>query len=72
MGETPEGKPVPGAEPEGQQPMGVVKAAYMQVRGLMKESDGKALRNPSLRAEGRRMRDAGRAAREQRLPRPPG
>ncbi|MET7756127.1 hypothetical protein ABZT27_15640 [Streptomyces sp. NPDC005389] len=52
--------------------MGVVKAAYMQVRGLMKESEGKALQDPSLRDEGRRMRDEGRSARERRrLPRPP-
>lgn len=46
--------------------MGIVKAAYIQVRGLMKESDGKALQNPSLRAEGRRLQEAGRAARERR------
>lgn len=52
--------------------MGVVRAAYLQVRGLMKESDGKALQNPSLRAEGRLMRDAGRSGRERRRPpRPP-
>ncbi|MEV4943130.1 hypothetical protein [Streptomyces zaomyceticus] len=48
--------------------MGVVKAVYRQVRGLMKESDGKALQNSVLRDEGRRMRDEGRAARERRLP----
>lgn len=51
--------------------MGVVRAAYRQVRGLMKESDGKALQNSALRAEGRRMRDEGRAARERCLPQPP-
>ncbi|MFF9909029.1 hypothetical protein [Streptomyces sp. NPDC013457] len=49
--------------------MGIAKAAYLQVRGLMKESDGKALQNPALQAEGRRMRDAGRTTRARLLPR---
>ncbi|MFF8510751.1 hypothetical protein ACF064_21935 [Streptomyces sp. NPDC015492] len=51
--------------------MHVVRAAYQQVRGLMKESDGKALQNAALRAEGRRMRDEARAARDRRPPHNP-
>ncbi|MFE5628752.1 hypothetical protein [Streptomyces sp. NPDC056470] len=46
--------------------MGIMKATLMQVRGLIKESDGKALQNPSLQAEGRRLRDAGRSMHLQR------
>ncbi|MFE6818626.1 hypothetical protein [Streptomyces sp. NPDC057677] len=52
--------------------MHVVRATYLQVRGLMKESEGKALRDSAMRAEGRRMRDEARQAREERQPRPPG
>lgn len=50
--------------------MGIVKATLTRVRGLMKESDGKALQNPELRAEGRGLQEEGRAesttAQEQR------
>lgn len=46
--------------------MRFMKATLMQVRGLIKESDGKALQNPSMQAEGRRLRDAGRAMHLQR------
>ncbi|MFF9063830.1 hypothetical protein ACF09E_00590 [Streptomyces sp. NPDC014891] len=41
--------------------MGIVKAALTRISGLMKESDGKALQNPDLRAEGRRLREDGKA-----------
>lgn len=51
--------------------MRVVRATYLQVRGLMKESEGKALRDSAMRAEGRRMRDEARQVREERHPRPP-
>ncbi|MGW6393247.1 hypothetical protein ACWFR1_22660 [Streptomyces sp. NPDC055103] len=32
-----------------------MKAAFTRIRGLMKESDGIALQNPALKAEGRRL-----------------
>ncbi|MDV5143949.1 hypothetical protein R1T08_06615 [Streptomyces sp. SBC-4] len=37
--------------------MGKVKAAFTRIRGLKKESDGIALQNPALRAEGRRLQE---------------
>ncbi|MEK9522821.1 hypothetical protein ACIOMM_09175 [Streptomyces sp. NPDC087908] len=41
--------------------MGIVKAALTRITGLMKESDGKVLQDPDLRAEGRRLQEDGRA-----------
>ncbi|MFF8510655.1 hypothetical protein ACF064_21455 [Streptomyces sp. NPDC015492] len=41
--------------------MGIVKTALTRISGLMKESDGKALQNPDLRAEGRRLQEDGKA-----------
>ncbi|MFJ3582441.1 hypothetical protein ACIPPS_09420 [Streptomyces sp. NPDC090127] len=41
--------------------MGIVRGALKRVRGMMKDSDGKVLRNPDLRDEGRRLQEEGRA-----------
>lgn len=37
--------------------MGKMKAAFTRIRGLKKESDGIALRNPALQVEGRRLQE---------------
>lgn len=54
--------------PEATPPL--VRGLVKRARGLVKESDGKALQNAELRAEGRRLQEEGwaesRAAREHR------
>ncbi|MCX5414366.1 hypothetical protein [Streptomyces sp. NBC_00059] len=37
--------------------MGKMASALRHVRGRMREADGKALQNPRLREEGRRLQD---------------
>ncbi|MFC9947167.1 hypothetical protein [Streptomyces pratensis] len=43
--------------------MGRMASAIKLLRGRMLEADGKALQNPRLRDEGRRLQDKGRGGR---------